>query len=340
MFNLHPLHYRFLCVLVGVLIFFFVILFAGWPKITEGIRYGITWSVPYAQFLGVDSQDGLEAILSEMKVKHVRIPAYWPLVEPTPDILQTDWLQAQLDLVEKHGAKATVVLGARQPRWPECWIPDWALAKTEAEQKEAQLVYIDHVFATFKDHPAVAAWQVENEANLRSFMKCRGNDNTFVKKEIDRIREKEQTRATPRPIVTTESGELTTWMTFAMNADQIGFSVYRVVRQPSGWVFRYTLVPPWFYERKAMLLSWLIKKTYVSEFQMEPWATTDIRQATQADNDQTFSVADVDKHFDYAERMGYQDIDLWGAEWWYWMKTQQGNADYWNAIKKRVNTAK
>jgi len=37
--------------------------------------------------------------------------------------------------------------------------------------------------------------------------------------------------------------------------------------------------------------------------------------------------------------MGYQQIDLWGAEWWYWMKTQKGNADYWNAIKERVNLA-
>ena len=73
---------------------------------------------------------------------------------------------------------------------------------------------------------------------------------------------------------------------------------------------------------------------------MEPWATTDIRNATQEDNDQTFSVADVEKHFDFAERMNYQQIDLWGAEWWYWMKTQQGNDGYWNAIKTRVNTAK
>lgn len=315
-------------------------LFAGWPKITKGIRYGITWSIPYAQFLGVDSQDGLEAVLSDMDIKHVRIPAYWPLIEPTPDLLQTDWLQAQLDIVQKHGAKATVVLGARQPRWPECWIPDWALALTEDEQKAAQLVYIDHVFETIKDHPAVGAWQIENEATLRSFMKCRGNDNAFVKKEIDLIRAMEQSRPNPRPIVTTESGELTSWLTFATRVDRVGFSTYRVVRQSSGNVFRYSLIPPWFYSRKALLTSWILKDTYVSEFQMEPWATTDIRYATQADNDETFSVRDVEKHFDFAERMNYQQIDLWGAEWWYWMKTQQGNEGYWNAIKTRVNTAK
>lgn len=315
-------------------------LFAGWPKITKGIRYGITWSIPYAQFLGVDSQDGLEAVLSDMDIKHVRIPAYWPLIEPTADLLQTDWLQAQLDIVQKHGAKATVVLGARQPRWPECWIPDWALALTEDEQKAAQLVYIDHVFETIKDHPAVGAWQIENEATLRSFMKCRGNDNAFVKKEIDLIRAMEQSRPNPRPIVTTESGELTSWLTFATRVDRVGFSTYRVVRQSSGNVFRYSLIPPWFYSRKALLTSWILKDTYVSEFQMEPWATTDIRYATQADNDETFSVRDVEKHFDFAERMNYQQIDLWGAEWWYWMKTQQGNEGYWNAIKTRVNTAK
>lgn len=331
--------YRFLCVFIFTLGLLFAFLFIGWPKTTKHITYGITWSIPYAQFLGVDSQDGLSAVLTEMNIKHVRLPAYWPLVEPSPDLLQTAWLKAQLDIVEKNGAKATVVLGARQPRWPECWIPDWALARTEQEQKDAQLVYIDHVFETLKDHPAISAWQIENEANLRSFMKCRGNDNAFVKQEIDRIRAMEQSRPNPRPIVTTESGELTSWLTFAMNADQIGFSVYRVVRQPSGWVFRYTLVPPWFYGRKAALLSPFIKKTYVSEFQMEPWATTDIREATPQENNETFSVKDVDAHFDYAEKMGYQQIDLWGAEWWYWMKTQKGNTDYWNAIKERVNLA-
>ncbi len=307
---------------------------------TKDINYGITWSIPYAQFLGVDSQDGLEAVLTDMDIKHVRIPAYWPLVEPMPDLLQTDWLVAQLDIVQKHGAKATVVLGARQPRWPECWIPDWALALTEDEQKAAQLVYIDHVFETIKDHPAIGAWQIENEATLRSFMKCRGNDNAFVKQELNHIRNLEQKRPNPRPIVTTESGELTSWLTFAAHTDRIGFSTYRVVRRSSGGVFRYSLIPPWFYSRKALLVSWILKETYVSEFQMEPWATTDIRNATQEDNDQTFSVADVEKHFDFAERMNYQQIDLWGAEWWYWMKTQQGNDGYWNAIKTRVNTAK
>jgi|JI8StandDraft_1071087.scaffolds.fasta_scaffold01118_4 hypothetical protein len=338
--KIHPLHYRFLCAFVGVLVFFLLMLFAGWPKVTKDINYGITWSIPYAQFLGVDSQDGLEAVLTDMDIKHVRIPAYWPLVEPMPDLLQTDWLVAQLDIVQKHGAKATVVLGARQPRWPECWIPDWALALTEDEQKAAQLVYIDHVFETIKDHPAIGAWQIENEATLRSFMKCRGNDNAFVKQELNHIRNLEQKRPNPRPIVTTESGELTSWLTFAAHTDRIGFSTYRVVRRSSGGVFRYSLIPPWFYSRKALLVSWILKETYVSEFQMEPWATTDIRNATQEDNDQTFSVADVEKHFDFAERMNYQQIDLWGAEWWYWMKTQQGNDGYWNAIKTRVNTAK
>ena len=171
-------------------------------------------------------------------------------------------------------------------------------------------------------------------------MKCRGNDNAFVKQELNHIRNLEQKRPNPRPIVTTESGELTSWLTFAAHTDRIGFSTYRVVRRSSGGVFRYSLIPPWFYSRKALLVSWILKETYVSEFQMEPWATTDIRNATQEDNDQTFSVADVEKHFDFAERMNYQQIDLWGAEWWYWMKTQQGNDGYWNAIKTRVNTAK
>jgi len=45
---------------------------------------------------------------------------------------------------------------------------------------------------------------------------------------------------------------------------------------------------------------------------------------------------DIDKFdeiIDFAKKTGFDEQYLWGAEWWYWMKTQ-GNDEYWNHAKE------
>ena len=35
----------------------------------------------------------------------------------------------------------------------------------------------------------------------------------------------------------------------------------------------------------------------------------------------------------YAQKTGFKDLYLWGAEWWLWEKQNNGNPFYWDTAK-------
>jgi hypothetical protein len=42
----------------------------------------------------------------------------------------------------------------------------------------------------------------------------------------------------------------------------------------------------------------------------------------------------------YGENTGMRTIDLWGSEWWYWLKQNQKHPEVWNKAKQAVSQAK
>jgi len=38
----------------------------------------------------------------------------------------------------------------------------------------------------------------------------------------------------------------------------------------------------------------------------------------------------------YAKRIGFDTIYLWGGEWWYWLKTVHTNDSFWQAAKQII----
>ena len=39
------------------------------------------------------------------------------------------------------------------------------------------------------------------------------------------------------------------------------------------------------------------------------------------------------ENIEYAKKTGFDEMYLWGVEWWYWMK-QKGDNSYWNRVKE------
>ena len=39
----------------------------------------------------------------------------------------------------------------------------------------------------------------------------------------------------------------------------------------------------------------------------------------------------------YAQKSGFGEIYVWGAEWWYWEKTVNNNPFYWDTAKALFN---
>jgi hypothetical protein len=296
-------------------------------ELTPGpLAPGVTFSVPYAKSLGLNWRETLTATLDDLGVRRFRIPVYWNLVEPAEGIFSWGDTDFQMDEIALRKGSVTLAVGAKLPRWPECWIPDWASAQSSADEHAARLAYLSAVVNRYKDSPALGAWQVENEA-LFPFGVCPKPDKAFFTREISLVRSLDPNH----PVVTTDSGELSTWITTGSLVDRLGVSVYRVVLTPQGKIWRYTWIPPYWYARHALLVSQFVRGIYVSEFQMEPWA--DVKTDPVDVQFKTFTPAQMIENFAYADRMQIKEISFWGVEWWWWMKTTHGDSRFWDLAR-------
>ncbi len=292
-------------------------LFAGIPKLTPGLVPGATFSAPYAEELGLDPKQTLQTALDEIGIRHFRIAAYWKRIEPQPGNTNFQELDTQIEEIGKRQGKVILAIGEKLPRWPECWGPDWWKQLPREQQRQKTLRWIETVMTRYRDNPTIEAWQIENEPHF-AYGDCPAPDYLFINTETDFARGLDPTR----PIFTTDSGELSTWITLGPFVDKLGVSVYRLVRNPlfGDRNLTYWFIPPFIYERKAMLASLFgVKEVYVSEFQMEPWSNKALTETAIEDQLTSMNLEQMKKNFHFAERMGFTHIDFWGVEWWIWM---------------------
>ncbi|MBD3252022.1 hypothetical protein GF380_06285 [Candidatus Uhrbacteria bacterium] len=181
----------------------------------------------------------------------------------------------------------------------------------------------------YKDHPALEAWQVENEI-LFPFGICPKTKRSFFKQEVELVRSLDP----DHPIYTTDSGELSTWIVVGSLVDRLGISTYRVVTTVGGIVWRYRAIPPFWYARRAILARPFVGQVYVSEFQMEPWSDQSLADAPLEEQFRTFPIEQMKDNFHYAERMRFEEVYFWGVEWWYFMKTKKNDDRFWEMAKR------
>lgn len=298
----------------------------------DAITYGMSFNTPYARELGLDWQVTYDAILHNLGVRHLRLAAHWPMVEPVAGTYNFTELDYQISNAEAVGAEVVLAVGRRLPRWPECHTPDWARELPLVERQAAQLDYMTAVVERYKDSPAITHWQVENEPFLElfAFEHCGELDEDFLAAEIDLVRSLDSSR----PILVTDSGNLGTWHKAYQYGDVFGTSVYVHFWNPELGQFR-TWLPPWFYRAKerVMALRYGTQPTLLIELSAEPWLLEPI---VDVPLDVQFTRMDVEKFddiLDYAAGTRYGMQYLWGAEWWYWLYVQ-GEVDMWERGKK------
>lgn len=319
--------------LIAVLLVFLFLLaaavfFLAQKPVPERITYGMSFNTVYARELGLDWQQTYDAIIDELGVRHFRLAAHWPMVEPEKDVYNFEELDYQIARAEEVGANVVFAVGRRLPRWPECHIPEWAAIEDETNRNEELLEYITIVVERYKDSPAITTWQIENEPFLEvfAFEHCGHLDIDLLDREIALVRELDGTR----PILVTDSGNLGTWMGPYSRGDMFGTSVYVHFWNPELGQFR-TFLPPWFYRVKdnAMALLYGEKPTVLIELSAEPWL---IEPITNVDLEVQFSRMNLEKFEDiisYAEETRFDRQYLWGAEWWYWLHLQ-GRSEMWD----------
>ncbi|OGL73107.1 hypothetical protein A3E39_04405 [Candidatus Uhrbacteria bacterium RIFCSPHIGHO2_12_FULL_60_25] len=314
----------------GVIALLIATLWVGVSTKTPGdIKKGVTFSQIFAESLGLNWRELLTVSLDDLGVRQFRIPAYWNVVQPAPDRYDWSSIDYQLDEIAHRNGKVLLAVGLKLPRWPECWKPDWVKPLTTKDEHTARLAYIEAAVTRYKDHPALESWQVENEANFL-FGECPLPNLSFFKQEVALVKRLDQSH----PITTTDSGELATWLAVGPQVDGLGVSVYRVVRLPWGSVWPYDWIPPYWYARRALLVSPWVKRVFVSEFQMEPWVEKAVTETPIDRQLETFDVSRMRKNFTFSERMQFDEIYFWGVEWWWWMKTKQSDPRFWDMARE------
>ncbi len=298
-------------------------------------NWGITFSEFYAkENLKLDWKAVYSDMLNELNPKKLRLIAYWQYLEPQKNKFDFSDLDWQINGAQNRGDDVILVVGRRVPRWPECHLPAWVSVLPEVAQENEVLNYLPTVINHYKTFSSIKAWQVENEPLFALFGACPPPNKDFLKKEIALVESLDPTR----PVVITDSGELSSWFETAPLTQILGTTLYRTVWGPSvGWWTH--LYPPVYYYLHAELVKTLFKTqdVVITELQAEPWAP-DNKFITQLSFDQQsahFTPADLKNNMEFAKKTGLKDIYLWGVEWWYYRKIN-GDSSYWEVGKEAL----
>lgn len=300
------------------------------------LTLGVTFSQKEAQVYGNNWQKNYLALLDELHFKHLRIMAYWDVTEPQPgqyDFSQTDWM---IEQAKARGAHVTLVVGQRQPRYPECFYPSWLNKNDPAAVRWAVNQYITATAAHYRNEPAIEDYQLENEFLLTVFGTCpKANlSSRALQTELKTL----QAADVAKPVVVTASDEFGLPV-FGPTGDIFGLSLYKTVWNPITHHGYFTYPQPsWFnWWRAAVVWQARGSEARVHELQAEPWGPVANQDLSEAEAAKSMNPDKLRRILAYAERSKIKRIDLWGAEWWYWEKTQRGNAAMWDAVQALGN---
>jgi hypothetical protein len=322
---------------IGIIIFSiiaFVIIILGYFNLpvennNDSAKLGITFSSTYSASMGLDWKANFIAMLDDLQIKKIRIPVYWDQVEAKQgeyNFADVDW---QLNEASKRNAEIVLAIGQKTPRWPECNVPEWA-KNDENIRKENLLKYIAATVQRYKNNPVVKYWQIENEPFL-NFGICPAPDGNLLDSEIATAREVDSSRK----IIVTDSGELSLWVQAAKRADIFGTTMYRTIWKKGIGYYEYPIGPK-FFQFKQMLIKLFAGQdnAIVIELQAEPWINGSTIDNSLDEQFKSMNPAQLRANVDYAEKVGFPEIYLWGVEWWYWLKEKQGHPELWDTAKE------
>ncbi|HZZ99158.1 MAG TPA: endo-1,4-beta-xylanase [Candidatus Paceibacterota bacterium] len=315
--------------------------FTNGPKFPRAdMQYGLSFGILRAQDEGLDWKAVYNSILNDLKVKRLRLVAYWPLIEPKKGTYDFKDMDYQMQEASAHKAQVILAVGRRVPGWPECHDPDWLGQYSLDQQNQMLLDEVKTVVERYKDSPALQTWQVENEPFFDAFTRsrdwCPPFDSALLKKEIALVRQLDPSH----PILVTDSGELGTWFGAYNAGDQFGTSIYLYVWNNDLGFIHYP-IGAWFFRLKLGLTRLIFgdKPALAIEVQSEPWIPRALDEVPVDEQIQHFDMSRMNELIEQSYESGFQSAYLWGASWWYWMK-QHGHPEFWDRARQLYSTSK
>ncbi len=305
----------------------------------EPLILGTSFITQYAQTFGLEPKQTLEAILSDLNIKQLRLVSYWDQLEPQEGQYDFSGLDWQFDLADKYNAKVSLAIGLRQPRWPECRAPSWAANMPKSQWQPRLYKFITEVINHYKNNPALDDYELENEFLLNVFGKCTDFDRQRLIEEYQLVKKLDPNHK----VIISRSNNWVGLPVGQPTPDQFAVSVYKRV-----WDYAHTNryveypLPPWFYAALAgggELISG--KDMIIHELQAEPWPPppNNLVDTPLKEQFKSLTPQRLKDRIDFGIDTGMRTIDLWGAEWWYWMKVKNNDPSFWNIVKQAVADA-
>ncbi len=294
---------------------------------------GVSFSQIQAERFGSDWRQNYLGVLDDLQFKQLRLPAYWNRIEATKgnyDFSELDWMISE---AEKRNAKVTILVGQKNIRYPECFYPEWVdtndTNKTSAEAVE----YVKQVVSRYKDNKTITAWQLENEFILKAFGECPKNMLTGkqLSKELMALKSVDSTR----PVLVSQSDQYG----FPIQGpfgNIFGFSMYKWSWKKEIGYYKYPQTGEYFWW-KAGIISVLKKQSIkIHELQAEAWGPKGNEYLDYNEAMRSMNPAQFKENIQYARQTRIREFDLWGAEWWWYLK-QKGHNEMWQSVKTLIN---
>ena len=331
-----------LTILIVIILFIFSSMYgiAQWYIMSnrhKPVEFGVTFVPNYSKFLGQDPQEVMTAMVNDLGFKRFRFVSYWSSIEKkqgTYDFRELDW---QFKMAEEKGLKVSLSLGLRQPRWPECHMPGWAASLPKDEWYPKLKDFTRATVERYKNSPALVSYQLENEFLLEVFGNCPDHDRERLIDEFNFVKSLDNSKPL---IVNRSNNAVPSWPVGEPRGDIVGAAVYKRVwdQTVTKRYFEYPL-PAWYYAFLAGGTKLTTgRDTFIHELQTEPWLppSYDMRTATTKELYMTFNPDILPKRLEYAVGTGMKEIDVWGVEWWYYMKEVRGEPELWQAAKQEL----
>lgn len=302
----------------------------------EPLKIGATFVPNYARYFDLDPKETLQAMIDELGIRRFRLVSYWKNHEPAPDEYDFSELDWQFDMIEEAGGEVSLAIGLRQPRWPECHGPSWAMVKSVPDWTEDLKEFMGVTMNRYKDRDVLVEYQLENEYFLSVFGEC----PDFSRERL--IDEYEHAKAVDpsRPIVISRSNNALGFPIGEPQPDKFALTVYKRVwdKTITRRYFEYPF-PPWFYGTLAGGGEILTgKDLFVHELQTEAWLPEGMSMRDAPINElyKSMNPARLKSRIRYGVDTGMRTIDLWGVEWWYQMKVKRNAPELWETAKAEL----
>ncbi|MEK7618925.1 MAG: endo-1,4-beta-xylanase [Patescibacteria group bacterium] len=290
--------------------------------------FGVTFTPGQAESFGLDWKETYTALLDDLGVRHFRLVAYWDAIESARGKYFFDDLDYQLDELAKRNGKAVLAVGRKVPRWPECHDPSWLSAASSHDLESDIQNFVTALMERYRSHPAVEIWQVENEVTFPFGICPNMLGLDALSREIKLVRALDPSH----PIMVTDGGEWSAWLPIGLYGDVLGVSLYREAYNNLFGHISFPVGPGW-YQLRAAVLGAFGKETTITELQAEPWGKKAVQEMTVQEGLTLMPPEKLKKNIEFSTSVGFSRVTLWGAEWWYWLKTK-GDDRIWEMMKQ------